>query len=288
MAEKRLLITGSEGFIGKKLSKYLDAKGMNVIKVDKSIGYDLTSRNCLERIGACDKVIHLAALSFVPDSYNNPELFYRTNLLSALTVLEYCRKSNCKMVLISSYVYGKPDYLPIDEKHRISAYNPYAQSKIICEEICEGYNRDFQVPVIILRPFNIFGIGQNPKFLIPEIFSQLLEGKTEITLKDPSPRRDYVHVDDVVRAIDSVISSDRSSGTYNVCSNTSYSVREITEIINRNIRRPVKFIFTAEGKRVADIDDTCGSFEKINKETGWSPLLTFEEGIKKDIRELGL
>ena len=84
------------------------------------------------------------------------------------------------MIYLSSYVYGSPDYLPIDEAHPVKAFNPYAQSKVICEQICKGYSRDFKVPVIVFRPFNIYGPGQNEDFLIPKMIRHAKHGRIEI------------------------------------------------------------------------------------------------------------
>lgn len=285
---KKILITGGKGFIGERLVSLLNTKDYKVTTIDKTDGFDLSEKCNFEKIENFDLLVHLAAMSFVPDSYKNPECFYRTNFLSTLTALELCRNNNAKMVYISSYVYGVPQYLPIDENHEISAFNPYAQSKVICENLCKGYHRDFKLPLIILRPFNIFGCGQNEKFLISKIFNQLIDGESTIELKDPNPKRDYVHISDVIRAIESAINSNVNFGIYNICSNYSISVKEVTEVINRNVKKPVKFNFDIFVERESEIGETLGSYEKIFNELGWKPELTFEEGIKKDIIDLGL
>jgi nucleoside-diphosphate-sugar epimerase len=285
---KRIIITGAKGFVGQKLYSYLVNKEYHLTLLDKIDGDDLTQENFKFEGDHFDIMVHLAALSFVPDSFDRPEVFYRTNILSTLTALELCRKYKAKLIFLSSYVYGIPEYLPIDELHPLKAYNPYAQSKLISEQLCEGYYRDFNVPVIILRPFNIFGNGQNEKFLISTILKELDDGKREITLKDPYPRRDYVHVDDVVNAIYFALNSRISFGAYNICSNASYSVKDVTEIISRNVLNPVKFDFESDGARPSEVSDTRGSFDKIFKDLGWQPKLTFEQGIIKDLKELKL
>ena len=116
-----------------------------------------------------DHVIHLAAKSFVPESWDNPYIYYRTNVLGAANVLEYCRKTECDLTALSSYIYGKPTHLPISEKHPIRPYNPYSHSKILSEELYNYYRKSFKLKINILRPFNIYGPGQKDTFVIPKI-----------------------------------------------------------------------------------------------------------------------
>ena len=120
-------------------------------------------------------MFHLSSRTFVPDYDRNPRDCYNSNILRTINVLELCRKDQAKIFYVSSYVYGKPKTLPIDEKHRVRAFNPYAQGKLISENLCQGYNRDFGVKVIILRPFNVYGILQKAEFLIPSIIKQIKE-----------------------------------------------------------------------------------------------------------------
>ena len=186
------------------------------------------------------------------------------------------------MVYVSSYVYGTPRFLPVREDHPISPFNPYAQTKVICETMCEGYHRDFGVNISILRPFNIYGVGQTGRLLIPEIFSQIKDGKKNIKLKAASPRRDYVNVKDLAKALVACISDKAGYSIYNVCSGSSVSVKEITEIINKNLKEKVTFEFS-ESDRPNEVDETLGSFEKLKGHLGWAPSLSFEAGIKEII-----
>ena len=196
-------------------------------------------------------------------------------------MLELCRLKNAGMIFFSSYVYGHPQYQPIDEYHPVHAFNPYAQTKVICESLCEGYNRDFKVPVTIFRPFNIYGKGQNPDFLIPAIIEQARKGK--ITIKDDRPKRDYIHVSDIVEAIVAVIktkNSDNEIKTYNLGTGISYSVKEIVEIVQSLFNREIDYLCTNE-YRPNDVMDTVADTTKIKRELEWSPAITIIEGIKK-------
>jgi UDP-glucose 4-epimerase len=281
----KILLTGSSGFIGKKIIKELE-ENHSFIKLDLEEGFDLTKWGDISNIKDFDICIHTAAKSYVPASFKEPQKFYFNNVNSTLNCLELCRINNAKMLYISSYVYGIPEYLPIDENHILKAFNPYAQTKIICEKLCEGYYRDFNIPCTILRPFNIYGPGQDKTFLLSKISDQIKSGRMRIELKNPRPRRDFVYINDVVAAI-KLATFDLYSGsinykTYNICSGKSYSVYEITKIIHSLDfqYRNIKFLFD-EATRKNEVLETLGSYKKINHDLGWKPSITIKEGISK-------
>lgn len=281
-----IAVAGSDGFVGKYVCNTLEHNGHTLVKIDKTNGLDLSDNSIIRLIPKLDCFVHLANLVYVPASYLDPALFYRLNYLTTLNALEVCRKWDSHLVYISSYIYGPPQYLPVDENHPVRPFNPYAQSKFICEKLCEGYHRDFGVRVSILRPFNIYGVGQRGTLLIPEIISQLKEGKRQIHLKASSPKRDFINVIDVATAIELCTKSDDSFEIYNVCSGHSLSVREITEVINRNLINKVDFTFSISD-RPNEVDDSCGSCEKL-KALGWNVSIHFEEGIKQILKSENL
>lgn len=272
-----IAVAGSDGFVGTKVCEQLEAKGHQVVKIDISRGFDLSDRTIIDKIDPIDCFVHLANLVYVPGSYAEPEKYYRINYLTTLNALEICRKYNARLIYASSYIYGSPQYLPVDENHPICPFNPYAQTKVICEKICEGYYRDFKVKVSILRPFNIYGVGQKGKLLIPEIIGQLKEGKDIIELKSSSPRRDYVNVIDVAGAFVACTEDTNDFNVYNVCSGESISVRELTEIINSHLQKKVQFNFSEEA-RTNEVDESRGSCAKLES-IGWKRTLSLEEGI---------
>ncbi len=287
----RIAVTGSEGFIGTNLNNKLRQEyKFSVLKLDSKLGFDLCVEKTLSSIEPFEVLVHLAALSFVPDAFKNPSRFYYTNMVSTLNALELCRKHNAKMVFISSFVYGNPRYLPIDENHSISAFNPYAQSKIIGESLCEGYNRDFGLSCIILRPFNIYGPEQNDSFLLPSIVKQIKSGERIIKLKDPRPKRDFVHVEDVVNAIylsiKKLTETSSSFEQYNVASGVSCSVLELTEIIKKVDSRYENLVFEFDSSQVRknEVLETRGSYKKIFNDLNWEPKIPLEQGIKKWIK----
>ena len=222
-----ILITGSSGFIGKHLKqKLLKRQNFSIFELNKDSGDIALKKIKFKKI---DHVIHLAAKTFVPDSWENPYSFYRTNVLGAANVLEFCRKKECDLTVLSSYIYGKPMYLPINEEHPIRPYNPYSHSKILSEELYEYYRKTFNLRINILRPFNIYGPGQNDVFIIPKIIKQVLDEKFKsVELLDLKPKRDYLYIDDLIEAIIKTIQKN-SNSTYNVGSGASISVKNIAK-----------------------------------------------------------
>jgi UDP-glucose 4-epimerase len=282
----KIAISGASGFVGSNLCSLLKKQTGNykIIALDITEGFDLSDKSQTKTIGKFDVFVHLANLAFVPASYQDPELFYRTNYLTTLNALELCRLYKAKFVYVSSYIYGPPEYLPVDELHTINPFNPYAQSKVICESLCEGYYRDFAIPITILRPFNIYGLNQGGNLLIPEIIQQLKQGCSEILLKTSSPKRDYVNVLDVALALQAAINKETNGiASYNICSGKSYSVLELTEIINSHLKNKVKFKFLGTDRSI-EVNETRGSNLKIFNELGWQPNIDLSEGIKEIIK----
>ena len=281
----KILITGHSGFIGSYLQKKLEKTEHELILVDIANGTNICDWQQVKQYEGMDVIVHLANLSFVPASYEQPKKFYETNYLSTLNMLELCRLNNAKMVFFSSYIYGHPQYQPIDENHPTQAFNPYAQTKVICESLCEGYNRDFKVPITIFRPFNIYGTGQNPDFLIPSIIQQAKTGK--IVIKDDRPKRDYIHVEDIVDAIITAIeteNADKSIKKYNLGSGLSYSVKEIVDMVRGLFDTEIEYICTHE-IRPNDVMDTIADISKIQNELHWKPSISILEGLTKMVSE---
>lgn len=275
----KILITGFSGFIGKYLLERLNQTNHELILLDISNGFDICDWEQVKYIKGFDIIVHLANRSFVPASYEQPKKFYESNYLSTLNMLELCRLNNSKMIFFSSYIYGHPIYQPIDEKHPLQAFNPYAQTKVICESLCEGYHRDFNIPITIFRPFNIYGKGQNPDFLIPTIIQQAKNGS--IVIKDDRPKRDYIHVKDIVEAVYTAIESKNNTTlqTFNLGTGVSYSVKEIVDMVKGLFNSEILYLCKNE-TRQNEVMDTIADISKIKSELNWTPTIDILQGLK--------
>ena len=167
-----MLVTGGSGFVGRRLVRSLRGEGVEVYAPERDILE--VSAGPLPDLSA-DWVIHLAGRTFVPASWNDPADFYRVNALGTVNVLEYCRRTQAKLIYVSGYCYGIPETLPISETAPLKPNNPYAFSKSAAEEACRFFFECLQTSVMIVRPFNIYGPGQSPDFLIPRIVEQAID-----------------------------------------------------------------------------------------------------------------
>ena len=278
---KRILVTGSSGFVGKNLVVELKRHNVEVINLTDPEGNRIDVRDWqkIKEIADIDMVYHLAAITYVPFSFENPRETYDVNVLGTLNILELCRLRNVeKIVFVSSYVYGQPRYLPIDEEHPVQPTNPYMRSKVFGEELCRAYNNDFGIKCIILRPFNIYGVGQSGDFLIPSIISQLQDGK--VILKDPEPKRDYIFISDLISALIKVEKFNRGFEIFNIGYGKSYSVKEIVELIVQLNGKEVKINYKNE-RRKNEIMDVVADIRKAKEKLGWEPKININDGLKR-------
>lgn len=283
LSGKIIAVTGSSGFIGKHLCKEIKNLGGEVIELDIVNGKDITDYNSLKEIPKFDCMIHLAAKIFVPESYKTPHNFYKINLQGTLNVCELCRVRNAKLILASSYFYGIPEYLPIDENHPVHPHNPYAHSKLLAEELCRAYSQDFSMKVIILRFFNIYGPGQDERFLIPSIINQADNG--EVNLGDSVPKRDFVYIDDVISSyMHSIAYEPEGFEIFNIGSGESYSVSETVDLISKHYPKFFKVHYSEE-KRANEVPDTIADIGKAKHLLKWAPKVTFEQGLRNMIED---
>ncbi|MGD9991820.1 MAG: NAD-dependent epimerase/dehydratase family protein [Salinivirgaceae bacterium] len=272
-----VLITGAKGFIGKHLLNRLQNKpGFKLKTFDINDGDVATHEFSFDTL---DHIIHLAGKTYVPLSWEDPYSFYKTNYLGTLNILEQCRKYNASLTYISAYVYGTPEYLPIDENHPLKAANPYMDSKIATESLCRFYAENYNIPITIIRPFNVFGPGQSDIFLIPKIIKQVLSDSPEISVFSLDPKRDFVYVDDLVDAIIRTIDKKFTFEILNVGSGVSYSVEAIINACLKiaNVQKP---ILCEHNERKNEINDVFANVEKAKKLLNWFPTTSFEEGLK--------
>ena len=258
----RILVTGATGFVGRNLVRKFMEIGCDVICNNSEDG-DISSKGSLDSYNDLDYIYHLAAKTFVPDSWDNSYDYFNVNIMGTVNALECARRNKCGISLISTYVYGKPEYLPIDEKHPLDAISPYHMGKIIDEDLGKFYNKKFNIPVSIFRPFNVYGIGQGESFLIPTIINQVLNPEIkEVKVMDLKPKRDYIYIDDVVNALVKACQCSEIFGIYNLGSGVSYSVEEIIKII-MEISEVKKPYLALDKVRKFEVDDCVANIDLI-------------------------
>jgi nucleoside-diphosphate-sugar epimerase len=273
--KNEILVTGATGFLGRHLVVALESRGL---KVRRHSSADGDIANCQLPIEDVSRVFHLAGKSYVPESWQNPQDFYRTNVMGTVNVLDHCRRNNAALTLISSYVYGHPQRLPIAEDHPLSAANPYAHTKILSEEVGRLYAEHFSVPLVIVRPFNIYGPGQRPPFLIPLIVKQVLDPLREtVQVQNLRPKRDYLYVEDAVALLVATLSPE-VHGVFNMGSGTSASVEEIIKLIQASAGTS-KPVMSANEQRPGEVMDVVADTSRAATELGWRPRITLADGI---------
>jgi GDP-4-dehydro-6-deoxy-D-mannose reductase len=277
-----ILITGAKGFIGSHLVRSLGSR-RSVLAMSRAQG-SVEDSSSWTSLAKTDVVIHLAGRSYVPASWNRPAEFMQVNLSGTLQALEYCRAHGARMIFASSYLYGAPDSNPVPETAPLRTPNPYAFSKRLAEEACAFYAETFGIPVIILRPFNIYGPGQGSDFLIPSIVAQALGGGS-ITVKDLEPKRDYLFVDDFVCAVEAALACDARFEIFNIGSGTSLSVAEVVQSVVAAVG-PHVTVHSEGSRRQNEIMEVCADISKARALLSWEPQLTFEEGCRETIRSI--
>jgi nucleoside-diphosphate-sugar epimerase len=274
----KVLVTGSAGFIGGALVRRLRLEGHEVAEFDLAQG-DITCEGVLDTYTGITHCFHLAGKTFVPESWKHPQGFYQVNLMGTVNVLEFCRKNSIPLTYVASYLYGEPEYLPVDEIHPLKSYNPYSHSKVMADNTCQFYARQFGLPVTIFRPFNAYGPTQSPLFIIPEIITKFIDPSIPVVeVMDLRPKRDYIYIDDIIEAF--MRSMDRPGGIYNLGSGYSKSVEEIVTLVKKytGIDKPVR----AKGNdRPNEIFDLYADISKAKRELGWEPVVSFEEGVMR-------
>lgn len=276
---KKVLITGGNGFIGRNLTDYLKGKGYNVEapssqKLNVLQGKDweaLRGRNF-------DYLVHLAGKTFVPDSWEKPEDFFCVNTMGTLQAIKFCREQKINMTYISAYIYGQPESNPIAETALVKSNNPYAKSKYMAEELCEFYSKYFDMNISVLRLFNVFGPRQHERFLIPFIIEQVLTDGFKVEVQDLEPKRDYVYIEDVCRAIELSINKTKGYQLYNIGSGVSHSVREVIDMVQK-IAHTNKEVISKNNVRRNELNDVIADISRIKTEWGWEPQFSLAEGL---------
>lgn len=274
------LITGASGFIGSSLTNRFSKNNQPYVAINSDDG-DLSNIKIESIIDEkqYSNLIHLAARTFVPSSWESPETFINENISSTLNVLRFSRENQIPVIFLSAYIYGPQEHLPINEDAKINISNPYAVSKYLSEELCKYFSSQYKMDITILRPFNIYGPKQKSQFLIPEIIQQIKNGNT-VVVNSLSPKRDYLYIDDLIDAI--LLSSLNQSGfqVYNVGFGQSISVLNLLKKIENILGYDLEII-EREIIRENEIDDVIADISSIRNSIGWEPKTRLSVGLKK-------
>ena len=277
-----ILITGSNGFIGKSLTYYLsNKKDLKIYKDDNS--NDLSDWNNWEKFKRCDVVIHLASKTNSAESNKKSKIYLENNISSAINGLEYCRKYKAKFIFISSYIYSRNENLPVSENSEIDPTNSYSLSKKIIEDICIFYRNKLNVKTLILRPSNVYGPDLNSKSFIIKILKEILNDEKFI-INSMEIKRDYIYIDDLIDGIFKSIYYNGKYYIFNIGSGESVSHKTIVNLINSY--KNFKFEIKNENKNLKNKDETLMNIVLIKKEMNWEPKINISIGIEKIIKTL--
>ncbi len=311
--DKKILVTGSDGFIGSHLTEKLIRQGMNVRafimynsfnswgwldtlpqeiqdKLDVFSGDIRDPHGVEQAMMGCDVVFHLAALIAIPYSYHSPDTYVDTNVKGTLNVLQAARKLGTKKIIhtSTSEVYGTARFVPITEAHPLQPQSPYSATKIGADQMALSFYNSFNTPVSIIRPFNTYGPRQSARAVIPTIISQIANGQEKLKLGAIHPTRDFNYVNDTVRGFISVAESDNSLGqVINIGSNYEISIGDLVDTIAdiMGVRVQVKTDERRLRPEKSEVDRLWADNSKAKKLIGWEPLYAGLDGLSIGLNE---
>lgn len=310
---KKILVTGSDGFIGSHLTEELVRQGHDVRafvlynsfnswgwldhaapevldSLDVFCGDIRDPNGVRNAMQGCDVVLHLAALIAIPYSYHSPDTYIDTNVKGTLNIVQAARNLNVAKVVhtSTSEVYGTARFVPITEEHPLQGQSPYSASKIGADQIAMSFHTSFNTPVSIIRPFNTYGPRQSARAIIPTVITQIANGASSIKLGALHPTRDFNYVQDTVRGFIAVAESDRSVGeVINVGSNYEISMGDTVQMIADIMDAKIEIV-TEEARLRPDkseVERLWAENRKALELTGWEPRYPGREGLRKGLEE---
>lgn len=300
-----VLVTGGAGFIGSHLVDRLVNNDYNVRVLDNlSTGklsniqehvengrVDFVEGDIkdFEQVKKCvhgvDAVMHLAAVTSVPFSVKNPALTYETNVVGTLNLLVSLAKEKVgKFVFISSCaVYGEPQYLPVDEDHPTNPISPYAESKLLGERYCFGFHENKLLKAVALRFFNVYGLRQglnDYSGVITRFIDRIKQGSSLIVYGDGSQTRDFVHVSNIVEAIQGSLEKESAEGqVFNIGSGKPTSIDELANTILSLAGSNLGVVH--EAPRLGDIKHSYADASKASKLLDYKPTKALRDGLRE-------
>lgn len=309
LRNKKVLVTGADGFIGSHLVESLIEKGCNVralslynsfnnwgwlegiptlTQIEVLTGDVRDPFFCKKITQDIDVVFHLAALIAIPYSYIAPNSYVETNVIGTLNMIQAAMENKVsKFVHTStSEVYGTALYVPINEEHPLQPQSPYSASKIGADAMAMSYFNSFNLPLVIARPFNTFGPRQSARAVIPNIISQIAANKKELSLGDLTPTRDFNYVKDTCLGFIKLAENDNVIGkTINIGSGTDISIKDLVLMIKKIMNSNIEVVEDINRIRPAksEVFRLLGDISLITELTSYKPAYQLEEGLKNTI-----
>jgi nucleoside-diphosphate-sugar epimerase len=298
--EKNYLVTGGAGFIGNEVVRQLLSKDATVTVFDnfssgklsnlpknkklKIIHGDIRKNSDIKKaIKNQEIIINLAALPFIPDSYNFPVNFFDINTLGSINFILNSIKSNSveNFIQIStSEVYGTAQVIPMDENHPTFPHSTYAVSKLAADRAAFTLHKEHNFPVVIIRPFNSFGPRFTQPYIIPEIIKQISKSNI-LKLGNIKSSRDFTFVSDTANAIINATIEKKAVGeVINVGYGKDITISKIANSIIKQMNKKVKTIHDKTRIRPYDVNKLVCDNSKARKILKWKPKISFEEGLK--------
>lgn len=305
---KKVLVTGADGFIGSHLTELLLEEGYEVraLSVYNSFNYwgwlddikhprlEVVSGDvrdaafCRHITQGCDTVFHLAALIAIPYSYVAPESYVDTNIKGTLNMCQAALDHNVRRLIVTSTseVYGTARYVPIDENHPRQPQSPYSATKIGADAIAKSFYNAFNLPVTIARPFNTYGPRQSARAIIPTIITQIANGVREIKVGDLSPTRDFNFVKDTCQGFLAIARAEGVEGEeINIATGTEVTMKQTLMKIAEIMDADINWVVDPERIRPSksEVFRLCGDNTKIETLTDWRPEWSLEEGLRATV-----
>jgi NAD dependent epimerase/dehydratase len=304
----KVLVTGSDGFIGSHLVEALVDSGHQVCafchynsngswgwldtvpvstkaELEVVLG-DIRDPLCVrEAMRGCDQVFHLAALIAIPYSYVAPASYVDTNIHGTLNIVQAARDLGVSRVVhtSTSETYGTAQFVPITEDHPQVGQSPYAASKIGADQIALSYWRSFETPVSVLRPFNTYGPRQSARAVIPTIITQVAAGLRQIRLGALSPTRDFNFVADTCAAFQAIAGCDAALGqVVNIASNFEISIGDTAALISEVMNVELEIVTDEQRIRPqsSEVNRLFGDNTRLRQLTSWQPAYGGLDGFR--------
>lgn len=310
---KKILVTGADGFIGSHLVERLVRNGYEVrafvlynsfnswgwldqCAEDVRGRFEVFSGDIRDPHGVrtamkgCDAVLHLAALIAIPYSYHSPNTYVDTNVKGTLNVLQAARELDVQKVIhtSTSEVYGTAKFVPITEEHPLQGQSPYSASKIGADQMAYSFYTSFQLPVTILRPFNTYGPRQSARAVIPTIIGQIANGERKLKLGAISPTRDFNYVSDTVSGFIASLVSERGVGeVINLGSNYEISIEGTVHLIAKLMNAEIEIETDVQRLRPekSEVERLWADNKKAAELLNWHPDFSNLEGLSRGLKK---